>query len=196
MGKLVVAEQLSLDGVMQAPGDPDEDRSGGFPHGGWHMPYFDEVAGEAIGASLAATDAFLFGRRTYEIMARYWPHAPADDPFTAVMNGTPKHVASTTLAEPLGWEKSTLLTGDVVDAVRALKAEPGGNIVILGSGQLVRSLLPHGVIDELSLMIDPLVLGSGARLFPAEGVRTNLRLVDCTPTSTGVIMATYRPEGA
>lgn len=194
MRKLIVAEQLSLDGVMQAPGDPDEDRSGGFEHGGWHMPYFDDVALADIGASIAETDAYLFGRRTYEIMAGYWPNAPEDDMFAATLNGAAKYVASTTLEEPLEWKKSTLLRGDVVEAVAALKREPGKVITVLGSGELARTLLRHGLVDELSLMIDPLVLGTGKRLFEPDGRRFPLELVDAKTTSTGVIMATYRPS--
>lgn len=194
MRKIVVAEQLSLDGVMQAPGHPDEDRSGGFEHGGWHLPYFDEVAGESVGASMGAMDAFLFGRRTYEIMARFWPNAPEDDMFTEVMNSTAKYVASTTLEEPLDWKNSTLLRGPVPDAVAALKQEPGGNIVVLGSGQLVRTLFAHDLVDELALMIDPLVLGSGMRLFDGWTERRPLRLADSVTTTTGVIIATYVPE--
>lgn len=194
MRKLIVTEQLTLDGVMQAPGDPDEDRRGGFEHGGWHLPYFDEVFMEMAGESMSRTVGFLFGRRTYEVMARFWPHAAADDPFAVVLNGTPKYVASTTLHEPLDWEKSTLLEGNVAEAVKALKQEPGeGHLVVLGSGELVRSLMPHDLIDEYVFTIDPLVLGSGHRLFDGVGGRFPLQLVEVTPTSTGVIVATYRP---
>ena len=156
MAKLVVVEQLSLDGVMQGPGGPDEDRSGGFEHGGWAMPYFDEVAGEEAGKSMAETAAFLFGRKTYEIMAAYWPNHPDDDIFSNVLNSLPKYVASTTLDEPLAWSGSSLLKGDVPEAVAALKEELDGNIVVLGSGQLARTLMEHDLVDEYGLTIHPL----------------------------------------
>ncbi len=138
MAKLVVVEMVSLDGVMQGPGGPDEDRSGGFDHGGWAMPYFDEVAGEEASKSMTETSAFLFGRKTYEIMAAYWPNHPDDDIFSKVLNSLPKYVASTTLDEPLEWAGSALLKGDVAEAVATLKEEHDGNIVVLGSGQLAR----------------------------------------------------------
>jgi dihydrofolate reductase len=193
--KIVVAEQLSVDGVMQAPGDPDEDRSGGFAHGGWHMPYFDDVAARVVSEAIGQTDAFLFGRKTYEIMARYWPNAPEGAPFADTMNGMTKYVVSTTLEGPLAWKNSTLLKGDVAEAVGALKRQPGKNIAVLGSGQLVRTLMQHDLVDEYGLMIDPLVLGSGKRLFEDGGRRIPLRLVDSKTTSTGVLLATYQPEG-
>ena len=195
MAKLVVVEQLSLDGVMQGPGGPDEDRSGGFEHGGWAMPYFDEVAGEEAGKSMAETAAFLFGRKTYEIMAAYWPNHPDNDIFSNVLNSLPKYVASTTLDEPLAWAGSSLLKGDVAEAVAALKEELDGNIVVLGSGQLARTLMEHDLVDEYGLTIHPLLLGSGKRLFDEEGAMRPLSLVDSKPTTTGVIFATYRPEG-
>ena len=195
MAKLVVVEMLSLDGVMQAPGGPDEDRSGGFEHGGWAMPYFDEVAGEEAGKSMAETGAFLFGRKTYEIMAAYWPHQPDDDIFSNVLNRLPKYVASTTLEEPLAWSGSTLLKGDVAEAVATLKAEQEGNIVVLGSGQLARTLMKHDLVDEYGLTIHPLLLGPGKRLFDDGGAMRPLGLVDSKTSTTGVILATYRPEG-
>jgi dihydrofolate reductase len=193
MAKLVVVEQLSLDGVMQAPGGPDEDRGGGFEHGGWAMPYFDEVAGEQAGNSMAETTAFLFGRKTYEIMAAYWPNQPDNDIFSNVLNSLPKYVASTTLDEPLAWSGSSLLKGDVAEAVAALKEELDGNVVVLGSGQLARTLIEHDLVDEYGLMIHPLLLGSGKRLFDESSMRP-LRLVDSKTTTTGVILATYRPD--
>ena len=195
MAKLVVVEQLSLDGVMQAPGGPDEDRSGGFEHGGWAMPYFDEVAGEEAGKSMAETAAFLFGRKTYEIMAAYWPNHPDNDMFAKVLNGLPKYVASTTLDEPLDWSGSSLLKGDVAEAVAALKEELDGNIVVLGSGQLARTLMEHDLVDEYGLTIHPLTLGSGKRLFDEKSAMRPLSLVDSKTSTTGVILATYRPEG-
>jgi dihydrofolate reductase len=195
MAKLVVVEMLSLDGVMQAPGGPDEDRSSGFEHGGWAMPYFDQVAGEEAGKSMAATGAFLFGRKTYEIMAAYWPNHPDDDIFSNVLNSLPKYVASTTLDEPLAWSGSTLLKGDVAEAVAALKEEQVGNIVVLGSGQLARTLMEHDLVDEYGLTIHPLLLGPGKRLFDEAGAMRPMRLVDSKISTTGVILATYRPEG-
>jgi dihydrofolate reductase len=193
MSKLVVAEFVSLDGVMQAPGDAGEDREGGFEYGGWQMPYNDDVAGQRIGASMAQTGSFLFGRKTYEIFARYWPTQPDDNPFAKILNGLPKYVASTTLTEPLGWEGSTLLQGDVAKAVAELKDGEGGNIVVLGSGGLVQTLYENDLVDEYALMITPIVLGGGKKLFRELPMKT-LTLADSVTTSTGVVMATYVPE--
>jgi dihydrofolate reductase len=193
MRKLTVSEFVSLDGVMQAPGGADEDTEDGFQHGGWQMAYFDDVAGERIGASMAQTGAFLLGRRTYEIFASYWPTQPDDDPFAKILNGLPKYVASTTLAEPLSWQNSTLLQGDVAKAVAELKEGEGGNIVVLGSGGLVQTLYENDLVDEYALMIHPIVLGSGKKLF-REVPRKPLKLADSVTTSTGVVMATYMPE--
>ncbi len=192
MSKLVIAEFVSLDGVMQAPGDVDEDREGGFEHGGWQRPYFDDVAGERIGASMARTGSFLFGRKTYEKMAEFWPTQPDDDPFANILNGLPKYVASTTLTEPLAWEGSTLLQGDVAKAVGELKEADGGNIVVLGSGGLVQTLYENDLVDEYAVMIHPIVLGGGKRLFRDVPMKA-LRLTESVTTSTGVVMATYVP---
>lgn len=193
MRKLTVSEFVSLDGVIQAPGGADEDTEGGFRHGGWQMGYFDDVAGERIGASMAQTGAFLLGRRTYEIFASYWPTQSDDDPFAKILNGLPKYVASTTLGEPLAWQNSTLLQGDVAKAVAELKEGEGGNIVVLGSGGLVQTLYENDLVDEYALMIHPIVLGSGKKLF-REVPRKPLKLADSVTTSTGVVMATYVPE--
>jgi dihydrofolate reductase len=193
MRKLTVSEFVSLDGVMQAPGGADEDTEGGFRHGGWQMGYFDDVAGERIGASMAQTGAFLLGRRTYEIFASYWPTQSDDDPFAKILNGLPKYVASTTLGEPLAWQNSTLLQGDVAKGVTELKEGEGGNIVVLGSGGLVQTLYENDLVDEYSLMIHPIVLGSGKKLF-RDVPRKPLKLADSVTTSTGVVMATYVPE--
>jgi len=193
MRKLTVSEFVSLDGVMQAPGGADEDTEDGFQHGGWQMAYFDDVAGERIGASMTQTGAFLFGRKTYEIFASYWPTQPDDNPFAKILNGLPKYVASTTLAEPLAWQSSTLLQGDVAKAVAELKEGEGGNIVVLGSGGLVQTLYENDLVDEYALMIHPIVLGSGKKLF-REVPRKPLKLADSLTTSTGVVMATYVPE--
>jgi dihydrofolate reductase len=194
MRRIVVTEHLTLDGVMQAPGDVDEDRRGGFEHGGWHTPYFDQDFMELVGPSIAQTDAYLFGRWTFESMASYWSEVPAGDAFGDTLNGTPKYVVSSTLQEPLGWRNSELLRGDLVEVVGEIKERPGGDIAVLGSGQLVRSLLQHRLVDELLLTIDPLVLGTGRRLFAGVDTMQRFELVDARPTSTGVLVATYRPS--
>jgi dihydrofolate reductase len=193
MRKVIVSEFLTLDGVMQAPGDPDEDRSGRFEHGGWQMPYFDDAAGSEVSKVMAATGGFLLGRVTYEIFAGFWPSAPADDPLTETINSLPKYVASTTLEEPLKWNNSTLIKGDVAKAVAELKEEPGKDLQVIGSGELVQTLMRHDLVDEYRLMINPVVLGTGKRLF-REGIPTiPLRLVEGTTSSTGVFIATYEP---
>lgn len=195
MPKLTVTTSLTLDGVMQAPGRPDEDTRGGFAFGGWALPYNDPVMNAAAAEGMAAQPALLFGRRTYEDFFAVWPNR-TDNPFTDVLNNTPKYVASTTLREPLPWQNSSLLAGDAADAVAALKAQPGKDIVVLGSGVLVQSLMARGLVDEFVLSIHPLVLGSGRRLF-ADGIpHTALRLVDSTATTKGVVMATFRPVEA
>ena len=192
MRSLVVIEFLSLDGVMQAPGAPDEDTDGGFEHGGWQRPYFDDVLGQTAAEGMAGTDAYLFGRRTYEIMASYWPTAPADDPFAGHLNDTTKYVASTTLQDAK-WQHTTLLRGDVAEEVARLKEGPGKNIAVLGSGGLVQTLIEHDLVDEYSLTVSPLLLGGGKRLFRDSGRARRLSLVDSRPTSTGCLMLTYRP---
>lgn len=194
MRKVVVVNHLTLDGVMQAPGRPDEDRRGGFAHGGWSVPYGDAVMGAVLGEGLGREGALLLGRRTYEDFAAVWPDRH-DNPFTEVLNKQQKYVASRTLAEPLPWRNSTLLRGDAADAVAGLKEQPGPDITVLGSGELIRSLMPRQLIDEYLLMIHPLVLGSGRRLFTDGGELAALRLVGAKPTTTGVIMATYQPAG-
>lgn len=193
MSRIVAFTNLTLDGVMQAPARPDEDRRGGFTHGGWATPYPDSVQGEVVGRSMAQGGALLLGRRTYEDFYSVWPKRTDDNPFTSVLNNAQKYVASTTLKEPLPWMNSTLLQGDVADAVARLKAQPGKDIVVLGSGVLVQSLIRHNLIDEYLLLIHPLMLGSGRRLFTEEGGFAALRLVEARPTTTGVVIATYRP---
>jgi dihydrofolate reductase len=192
--KLIVSEFLTLDGVMQAPGDPNEDRSGGFEHGGWHIPYaeLDDVQMRMVGEGMAGTDAYLFGRRTYEIMAAHWPHQPDTDMFAAVLNPRTKYVVSTTLSEPLEWQNSTLISSDVPDAIRELKQQPGGNITVLGSGGLVQTLIEHDLVDEFGLMIDPIVLGTGKRLFRDGLPPTRLRVANSHTNKAGVVMLTYR----
>ncbi len=192
MRKIIVFNSLSLDGVMQAPGRPDEDRRGGFEYGGWALPYADPAMGKAAAESMATTGGLLFGRRTYEDFYSVWPNR-TDNPFTEVLNKTQKYLASSTLKEPLPWSNSTLLKGDAADAVAQLKAGPGKDLVILGSGELIRSLMRRNLIDEYVLQIHPLILGSGRRMFPDDGPCTALRLVDSKSTSTGVVIATYQP---
>jgi dihydrofolate reductase len=192
MRKLVVNEFLSVDGVMQGPGSAEEDPSGGFQHGGWQLEYFDESMLAAAQEGMGETDAYLFGRRTYEIMAAYWPTAPDDSPFAGHLNATRKYVASRTLKD-LAWQNSELLEGEVADAVRSLKAQDGGTIAVLGSGQLVRTLIANDLVDEFGLVVSPLVLGGGKRLFDEDGRLHRLELVRSTVTEKGNVLATYRP---
>src|SRR6202162_538890 len=194
MTRVVVFMNLSLDGVMQAPGRPDEDVRGGFAYGGWAIPYAHPNMGKVAAESMATAGALLFGRRTYEDFYAVWPHRK-NNPFTEVLNNTRKYVVSTTLEEPLPWSNSTLLKGDGAKAVAELKAGPGKDIVVLGSGALLQSLMPHNLIDEYVLQIHPLILGSGSRLFN-DGPLASLRLVGTTTTTTGVVIATYQPAEA
>ena len=192
MSRLVVNENLTLDGVMQSPAGPDEDRRDGFDHGGWAPPYFDQVMGDWAAEGMARGGAMLFGRRTFEQFASFWPTQPDDNPFAAVLNNRQKYVASRTLEEPLSWRNSTLLQGDAMDAVAELKEQPD-DLGVLGSGELVQSLMRANLVDEYVLLIHPLVLGSGRRLFPDGGPSAALRLVDTKTTTTGVVIATYQP---
>ena len=193
MRKVIVNEFMSLDGVAQAPGGADEDSSGGFAHGGWHMRYMeDEVARKWVLGSLVEAGGFLLGRRTYEIFAAYWPNAPEEEQVIAEpLNGKPKYVASTTLTEPLDWQNSTLIDGDVAAAVAALKQEGDGDLHVIGSTGLVRTLIEQDLVDEFRLMIDPILLGGGKRIFRDDGSLRPLRLIDGQVTSTGAILATY-----
>jgi dihydrofolate reductase len=191
MRKVSVTLNLSLDGVMQAPGRPDEDTRGGFQRGGWALPYNDPVMGRVMGEGMAQTGALLLGRRTYQDFAGFWPHQK-DNPFTEVLDNIRKYVASRTLAEPLPWKNSTLLQGDAATAVATLKKEPGPDIAILGSGELIQSLRSGNLIDEYVCLIHPLVLGSGRRLFPDGGPSSELRLASSVTTTTGVVIATYQ----
>jgi dihydrofolate reductase len=192
MRVLRVIEFLSLDGVMQAPGAPDEDTEGGFRHAGWQRPYNDDILGETAAAGMAGTDAYLFGRKTYEHMAASWPKAPADDPMAQHLNNTPKFVASKTLQQA-EWRNSTVLKGDVAAEVAKLKEQPGKNIAVLGSGDLVQTLIAHDLVDEYFLAVFPLVLGKGKRLFRGDDEVRRLRLVDSKTTSTGGMLLTYHP---
>jgi dihydrofolate reductase len=192
MTRVIAFVHLTLDGVMQAPGRPDEDRRGNFDHGGWAGPYSDGVLAKAVGESMGTTAALLLGRKTYEDFYSVWPKR-TDNPFTPVLNNSLKYVASRTLEEPLPWMNSKLLRGDAADEVAKLRQSSGKDIVILGSGVLVQSLLQRNLIDELMLTINPLILGSGRRLFPDGGAPATLRLIDATPTTKGVIIARYQP---
>jgi dihydrofolate reductase len=192
MRKVIVVEWMTLDGVVQAPGAPEEDTSGGFKHGGWHLPYFDDLSRTWVVEGYAEAGGFLFGHRTYENLAAYWPTASEEEqPVAQPLNTKPKYVASKTLTEPLAWQNSTLLQGDVAKAVDALKQEDGGDLHVIGSSQLVQTLLAHDLVDEFRVMIDPLVLGGGKRIFGDDGARRPLRLLDSRVTSTGAILATY-----
>jgi dihydrofolate reductase len=189
MRRIVVVTNLTLDGVMQAPGRPDEDRRGGFERGGWAAPY---AAMLETGDSMANMGALLFGRWTYESFYAFWP-SQTGSPFTERLNNIPKYVASRTLEEPLPWNNSTLLKGEAAQTVAGLKEGPGHDVVIFGSGELVRSLMRANLIDEYVLLFHPLVLGSGRRLFTDGGASAALRLVDSKTTTKGVLIASYRP---
>jgi dihydrofolate reductase len=194
--KVIVQDWMTLDGVVQAPGAPDEDTTGNFRHGGWSLPYFDDVAGAWVVENLTTAGGFLLGRRTYENLAAYWPNAPeAEQALAEPLNTRPKYVASTTLTEPLTWQHSTVLQGDVVAAVKGLKSRDGGDLLAIGSTALVQTLSEHDLIDEFRLMIDPLLVGGGKRLFAHDGVLRRLRLVDSRVTTTGAIIVTYVPAG-
>lgn len=193
--RVVVSDFISLDGVVQAPGGPGEDTDGGFRHGGWSMPYFDpDTMGPAVDELMAATEALLFGRRTWQTMAAAWP-ARVGDPFADRMNEIPKYVASRTLSQQdLTWPGSTLLpAGDAIGAVRELRAGDGEALQVMGSASLAAQLITHGLVDEYRLMIEPILLGGGKRLFPDDNSARALELVSATTTATGVLICTYRP---
>ena len=195
--KLVVNEFMSLDGVVQAPGGPEEDTDGGFAHGGWSMPYFDpEVMGGTIGAKFASVEALLFGRRTFDVMAEAWPER-AGDPFADQMNVIDKYVVSSTLVErDITWPNSRVIAVEgALDEIAALKANDGGDICVFGSPTLVRALIGAGLVDELNLMIEPVLLGGGKRIFTDDGVGRPFTLVDVQTASTGVLVCTYQPAG-
>jgi dihydrofolate reductase len=191
--KIIVSEFLTLDGVMQAPGDPNEDRSDGFDQGGWQLGYFDDALGSSVMEGLAATGGFLLGRKTYEIFAAHWPKQPADDPLAGTFNELPKYVVSTTLGEPLAWQNSILIRGDVAGELAKLKEQPGKDITVIGSGELVQTLIRHDLVDEYRLMVHPIVFGNGKRLFREGSSPTRLRLADSKTSSTGVLILTYEP---
>jgi dihydrofolate reductase len=193
--QVVVSEFMSLDGVVQAPGGPDEDTTGGFRHGGWSMPYFDpEVMGEAIADFAGRSEVLLQGRRTYQVSATAWPER-SGDPFSDWINGAQKFVVSDTLAEAdLTWTPTTVIRGaDLLNQVSALRAKPGGDIYVYGSLSVVRALFAAGMVDELVLMIEPITLGGGKTLFPADGEARTLELMSARTTATGVQVCRYRP---
>jgi dihydrofolate reductase len=196
MRKVIVNEFMTLDGVVQGPSSPTEDLTGGFVQGGWHARHtVDETFRRWAVENLAGAGGFLFGRRTYEIFAAHWPNAsPEEQVLAEPLNTRPKYVASTTLAEPLAWQNSALLGPDVATAVAALKRKQGGDLLVIGSTELVRTLLEHGLVDELRVMIDPVIVGGGKRLFPNDGALRTLRLSNSTVTTTGAIIATYVPD--
>jgi dihydrofolate reductase len=194
MMRIVVNEFMSLDGVVQAPGGAEEDNDGGFAHGGWSMPYFDpEVMGPVIDEGLNGAEALLFGRRTWQVMAAAWP-ARAGDPYADKMNAIGKYVASRTLTEDdLTWNSTLLSADNAVGDIAELRGQDGGDLVMWGSASLVTTLLAEGLVDELNLMIEPILLGGGKRIFPADGTARPLQLVKSVTTGTGVQVCTYRP---
>ncbi|QLG27541.1 dihydrofolate reductase family protein [Halorarum halophilum] len=194
-GKLVVGTFLTLDGVMQAPGGPDEDRDGGFEHGGWTVDYWDDKMGEIMDDQFAEADALLLGRRTYEIFAAHWPNVDAEgDPVATKLNSMPKYVASRTL-DAVEWNNSTLLSGDVAEAVEDLETERGDTIMVQGSSDLIQTLLAHDLVDEFWIWVFPLVLGDGKRLFGDGTIPAALELTDVETSSTGVQMLRYERAG-
>ncbi|WP_405821423.1 dihydrofolate reductase family protein [Streptomyces sp. NBC_00838] len=195
MRKLMVTTFVSLDGVMQGPGGSDEDRDGGFEHGGWSVPHFGADLVERMTTVVRRADALLVGRRTYDIFAATWPLAEADDPIGSKMNSVRKYVASRTL-DTVSWQNSTLLTGDVAEAVRSLKQESdGGEIQVHGSGDLIQTLIEHDLVDEFHVLVFPVLVGSGKRLFGKGTVPAGLKLLDTTSSDSGVVISTYARAG-
>jgi len=193
MRKLIVSTFLTLDGVMQAPGGPGEDDSNGFAHGGWSVNYWDERMGEVMGEAMSTGFDLVLGRKTYDIFAAYWPHASEEDG-AKPLNDATKYVASRSRPE-LGWSNSVLIDGDVAQGVAALKQEDGPELQVHGSGDLIQTLLRHDLVDEYRLLIFPLVIGSGKRLFSEGTVPAGLKLLDSTVSTTGVVIGTYEPAG-
>ncbi len=191
--ELTVTTFLSVDGVYQGPGGPEEDRSGGFDRGGWLVPHFDETTGEFMNEVFGKVDAFLLGRRTYEIFSAYWPNVTGDeDPVATKLNTLPKHVVSTTLTDAI-WHGTEIISEDVADRVRALKETDGGHLLMYGSPSLMRSLMADDLIDEFRFFLNPVVVGGGARLFPEGSPRTTLKLAGTTPLNGGMTVLRYHP---
>lgn len=195
MGKLIVTEFVTLDGVAQAPGGPDEDGDGGFAYGGWQAPLLDQEAGTVLFEQASSMDALLLGRTTYEIFANYWPTAPEEMPFTGLMNSVPKYVASRTLSGPLAWQGSTVVTEDLAAGISSLK-ERHDEVHVIGSLNLVQSLLRLGLVDRLELWLYPLLLGSGKRVFADGTVPTALRLTESVTYPNGTLQLAYETAGA
>lgn len=195
MARLIVDQWMTLDGVVQGPGHADEDTDGGFRHGGWHWRHVDEITNAWVTATTREADAFLFGRGTYERFAGFWPDAgPEFGELAEPLNSRPKYVASTTLTEPLAWSNSRLLGSDIPAAVADLKNRTDGEIHLVGSATLARTVIGHGLVDEFRLFIEPVLVGGGKRFLPDDGALRSLRLIDSRVTTTGVIIATYRPH--
>jgi len=195
MRKLIVQTFLTLDGVMQAPGGPGEDDDGGFAYGGWSVNYWDDQMGQVMGEATGRPFAMVLGRRTYDIMAAYWPTAPEEEG-AKVFNDATKHVASRSRPDLEAWSNSVLIEGDAADGLAVLKAEDGPELQVHGSANLIQTLLRHNLVDEFRLWVFPLVIGSGKRLFADGTVPSGLRLADSKVSSTGVIMGTWQPTGA
>ena len=195
MRNVIVLEWMTLDGVVQGPGAVDEDTTGGFKHGGWHLRYFDDLSRNWMVENLTQAGGFLLGRRTYEGFADHWPNASDEEQVIArPLNRKPKYVVSMTLTGLLTWQNSTVLQGDLTEAVMELKQKDGGDLLVIGSTKLVQALIERDLVDEFRLMIDPLILGSGKRIFLKDGVARPLRLTDSQVTTTGAIIATYTPR--
>jgi dihydrofolate reductase len=193
MRKLIVSTFLTLDGVMQAPGGPEEDDSGSFAHGGWSVNYWDERMGEVMGEAMSAPFDLVLGRKTYDIFAAYWPHASEEDG-AKPLNDATKYVASRS-HPTLSWDRSVLIEGDAAEGVAALKEDDGPELQVHGSGDLIQTLMHHGLVDQYRLWVFPVVLGSGKRLFSDGTVPAGLKLVDSTVSTTGVVIGRYEPAG-
>ncbi len=193
MRKLIVSTFLTLDGVMQAPGGPEEDDSGGFSHGGWSVHYWDELMGQVMGGAMSTPFDLVLGRRTYDIFAAYWPNAP-EEAGAKPLNDATKYVASRN-RPTLEWSKSVLIEGDAAEGIAALKKEDGPELQVHGSGNLIQTLLRHNLVDQYRLWVFPLVIGSGKRLFSEGTIPSGLKLVDSKVSTTGVVMGTYEPAG-
>jgi dihydrofolate reductase len=196
VAKIVLSEFLTLDGVMQAPGDADEDRRDGFDKGGWQQARPDGRVGEYVIDGLVGAGGLLLGRRTYDLFAAYWPNQPTDNPFAAPINSLPKFVVSRTLSEPLSWQNSTLISTDIPNRLRQLKSEVDKDILVIGSGNLAQTLMANDLVDEYRLMVYPVVLGKGHRLFRDADITKQLRLTESITTSTGVLLLKFIPESA